>query len=180
MSKEMEVKVLDIDLDVLEDKLRSIGAELISFEEQKNIILDTDKKFKDSNIDGYLRIRETKNKLLNIVEKEITLKENLSRSLTRENIEIESKISNIDSMLEILSKLGYEVSKIGYKTRRSYKYDGIRFDLDIWDRETYPLPYMEIEVEREEDLEKAIKLLDLDRKNITTKSIVELREEIDN
>lgn len=100
--------------------------------------------------------------------------------MTRENIEIESKISNIDSILEILSKLGYEVSKIGYKTRRSYKYDGIRFDLDIWDRETYPLPYMEIEVEREEDLEKAIKLLDLDRKNITTKSIVELREEIDN
>ena len=37
---------------------------------------------------------------------------------------------------------------------------------------------MEIEVEKEEDLNKAIKILNIDEKNISTKSIVELREDL--
>ena len=37
---------------------------------------------------------------------------------------------------------------------------------------------MEIEVNDEKDLEKAIELLSIDKDNITTKSIMELREEL--
>lgn len=180
MSREIEVKVVGLDLDILEERLKSIGAGLISYEEQKNIILNTDSYFKEKNLDGYLRIREVNNKLLNRVDREITLKENMGRDGVRENIEIESEISDLDAMLEILSKLGYEVDKVGYKTRKSYLYDGIRFDLDTWDKETYPEPYMEIEVEGEEDLDRAIELLSIDKKNITTKSIVDLRRDLEN
>lgn len=180
MSREIEVKVIGIDLDILEKRLKKLGAGLISFEKQKNIILETDEKFKEKGLDGYLRIREIDNRLLNRVDREITLKENVSRDGVRENIEIESNISDIDSMLAILSKLGYEVSKVGYKIRKSYMYEEMRFDLDTWDEDTYPEPYMEIEVKDKEDLEKAIEILKLDRKNITTKSIVELRRDLEN
>ncbi len=44
-------------------------------------------------------------------------------------------------------------------------------------KETYTKPYLEIEVSSEEDLEKAIKLLNLDRSQVTTKSIDELRKD---
>ena len=59
----------------------------------------------------------------------------------------------------ILKDLKYEIIEEGYKERKSYKYNNIRFDLDKWDKDTYPFPYMEIEVEKEDDLEIAIKLL---------------------
>lgn len=180
MGKEIEVKVVGIDKDILEERLRKVGAGLISYEEQKNIIIDTDSRFKELGIDGYLRIRETDNKLLNKFEREITLKENIGQDGVRENIEIESKLSDTESVLHILDKLGYKALKTGYKVRKSYIYDGIRFDLDTWDRDTYPEPYMEIEVSRLEDIEKAKKLLDIEDKNITTKSIVELRRDLEN
>ena len=51
------------------------------------------------------------------------------------------------------------------------------FEIDTWDEETYPKPYLEIEVSSYEDLEKAITLLDLDRSQITTKAIDELRKD---
>ena len=37
---------------------------------------------------------------------------------------------------------------------------------------------MEIEVSSKEDLEKAIDLLNIDKKNVTTKSILELRNDL--
>lgn len=81
-------------------------------------------------------------------------------------------------MVLILKDLKYEIIEEGYKERKSYLYEKIRFDLDKWDKETYPFPYMEIEVEKEDDLEKAISLLNIDKNNITTKSIMELKEEL--
>lgn len=180
MSREIEVKVIGIDIDLLEDRLKNIGAELISIEEQKNIILDTKDKLKNSSENSYLRIRETNNKLLNTIDREITFKENISNKKARENIEIESKISDIDSMLKILSILGYDILTIGYKYRKSYMYNNIRFDLDTWDQDTYPESYMEIEVESEEELDRAITLLKIKKENITTDSIVELKKKLEN
>jgi len=40
------------------------------------------------------------------------------------------------------------------------------FEIDEWDKEIYPHPYLEIE--------EAIKLLNIDKQNITAKSIDEL------
>ena len=56
-------------------------------------------------------------------------------------------------------------------------YENIMFEIDTWDEETYPKPYLEIEVSSYEDLEKAITLLNLDRSQITTKAIDELRKD---
>ena len=74
--------------------------------------------------------------------------------------------------------LGYDVIQKGFKERISYIYDEIRFDIDTWDESTYPYTYMEIEVKSQDDLIKAIKLLNIDEKNISTKSIVDLRKDL--
>ena len=81
-------------------------------------------------------------------------------------------------MIYILKDLKYEIKEEGYKNRTSYIYQNIRFDLDKWDKNTYPYPYMEIEVEKKEDLEKAVNLLKIHKNNISTKSIMELKEEL--
>ena len=178
MAKEIEVKVLNIDLDEMEEKLIEVGAKLIAKEYQINTIFDSKDSYIEKNLDSYLRIRETKNLLKDESYINLTLKKNISNDGVRKNIEITSGIDDKDSMIYILKDLRYEVVKEGYKKRTSYLYDGIRFDLDRWDENTYPYPYMEIEVEREEDLEKAINLLKINKTNISTKSIVDLREEL--
>jgi adenylate cyclase class 2 len=178
MDKEIEVKVLNVDLDEMESRLIEIGAELLSKEYQINTIFDSKDNYIEDKLNSYLRIREKKNLLTNETDINLTLKKNISQDGTRENIEITTQIDDKESMIYILKELRYDVLQEGYKDRTSYIYENIRFDLDRWDKDTYPYPYMEIEVEKKEDLERAIELLKIDKKNISTKSIVELKEEL--
>ena len=178
MVKEIEVKVLNVDLDEMEKRLIEIGAKLISREYQINIIFDSKDNYIENNLNSYLRIRETKDLLNHEIKVDLTLKKNIGKEGARENLEITTEIDNKESMIYILKNLKYEIKEKGYKNRTSYIYKNIRFDLDKWDKNTYPYPYMEIEVEKKEDLEKAINLLKIDKNNISTKSIIELKEEL--
>lgn len=175
--RELEVKVLRVDLEKMEEKLKSLGARLIAREKQINTIIDSEDNYIEENLDSYLRIRETHSILNNEKKIRLTMKENIYRQSIRENIETNIDISDKKKMLDILEKLGYKVKSVGYKDRSSYELDGIRFDLDTWDENTYPEPYMEIEVKKEEELEKMIQLLGINKENISKKSILELRKE---
>lgn len=178
MAKEIEVKVLNVDLDEMEERLLELGAKLIAKEYQTNIIFDSKDNYIHKVLNSYLRIRETKDLLTGEVYINLTLKQNIGNENTRQNIETTTRIGNKDAMISILESLRYHVIGKGSKYRISYMYEDIRFDLDRWDENTYPHPYMEIEVEKEEDLEKAIELLEIDRNNISTKSIVELQQNL--
>ncbi|NLV76196.1 MAG: class IV adenylate cyclase [Tissierellia bacterium] len=178
MAKEIEVKVLNICLDEMEKKLVELGAKLIAKEYQINTIFDSKDNYIEKDLNSYLRIRETKDLLTDEVHINLTLKRNIGRKSVRQNIETTTEISDKQAMISILEGLRYEIIGEGTKYRTSYVYQDIRFDLDRWDEDTYPYPYMEIEVKKEEDLEKAIKLLDINRANISTKSIVELQKNL--
>ena len=72
MSKEIEVKVLNIDLDEMEKRLVEIGAELIAKEYQINTIFDS----KDSYIEDKLNSLEEWSKkqcLTNSIKREKTM-----------------------------------------------------------------------------------------------------------
>lgn len=175
--RELEVKILNIDLKKMEEKIKSLGGQLISKEVQINTLIDREDNYIEEKLDSYLRIRESKNILDGNTKITLTMKENIARQGIRENIETNIDISDKDSMIFLLDKLGYRVKDQGQKNRTSYSLDGARLDLDIWDPSTYPDPYMEIEVESEYKLEEIIKLLDIEEKNISIKSILELRRE---
>ncbi|QQY78880.1 adenylate cyclase class 2 [Keratinibaculum paraultunense] len=178
MAKEIEVKVLNVDLDEMEERLLKLGAKLVAKEYQINTIFDSKDKYIYNCLNGYLRIREIKDLLTDEVHINLTLKQNIGNKNTRQNIETTTEIDNKYAMISILERLRYyEIGK-GSKYRTSYMYEGIRFDLDRWDENTYPYPYMEIEVEKEEDLRKAIEFLKIDRNNISTKSIVGLQQNL--
>lgn len=175
--KEREVKVLNIDKDEIEKKLKDVGAILLKDEEQTNIRFDTETDFLKKQYNGYLRIRITKNLLNGDTKNTLTFKKSISRGKLRVNEETETEISNFEETVKIIEFLGYNKKRPGYKHRRSYSYDNITYEIDTWDIETYSKPYLEIEMSSEEELEKAIKLLNLDRSQITTKSIDELRKD---
>lgn len=178
MGKELEVKVLNVNVEELENKLKKIGAELVKKEYQRNIIFDTEDRFIMNKHNAYLRLREVKDLNSNEVSKIFTLKKNISKGSLRENEEIETIIQDGEAIISILEHLNLNIIHEGTKKRISYKYENILYEIDIWNKETYPHPYLEIEVNNEEDLEKAIELLELDKKNVTTKSISQLRNEV--
>lgn len=178
MSKELEVKVLGINKKKIEEKLNNMGAIKVKDEYQKNTILDTEDSMIEEKYNGYLRIRETTDNTNGEKNINVTLKQILSDKNYRENKETESSIDNSESLLEIFKVVGLITKNIGYKERISYNYEDILFEIDTWDKDTYPETYMEIEIQHKDDLDKAIKLLDLDKNSITTKSITELRKEI--
>ncbi len=171
---EIEVKVLNINKEEIEKKLLEIGAKLIKEEEQINIRFDTEDRYLRNIYHGYLRIRITKDNLTGETTNTLTIKRNIARDVVRVNEEIETEISNVDETIRILDALKYYKKKPGKKHRKSYIYENILFEIDEWDKEIYPHPYLEIEVTGKNDLEKAIKLLNIDKQNITAKSIDEL------
>lgn len=178
MVKELEVKVLNIDIDIIEEKILNLGGVLLSKEVQVNTLIDSNNKPIKSYLDAYLRIRESKNLLNNETNTTLTLKKNIKNKDLRENIELNTIIEDKDTMLQILADLGFDNISIGHKERTSYILNNARIDLDRWDSNTYPYPYMEIEVENKEELDKVIKILEIPKDNISTKSIVELRNEL--
>ncbi len=178
MVKELEVKILNVDLEEMEKKIISLGGRLIAKEVQVNTLIDSTSKPIKESINAYLRIRETKDLLNNKSDITLTLKKIVSTQGLRENIEMNSQVENKETILQIFKELGYDKIEEGFKERKSYSLQNARFDLDIWDEKTYPYPYMEIEVESQEDLDKIIKLLNIPKENISTKSIMELKNEL--
>ncbi|HCX61355.1 class IV adenylate cyclase [Sedimentibacter sp.] len=175
--REKEVKVLNIDKQDIERKLISLGATLIKDENQTNYRFDAEDSFLKKTYNGYLRIRITENLLNGEIKHTLTFKRSINRDKLRVNEEIETEISDWNSTAKIIELLGYKMKKPGHKHRKSYTYEGIIFEIDTWDKQTYSKPYLEIEMNSEDELEKAIKLLNLDRSQITTKPIDELSKE---
>ncbi|NLJ57697.1 MAG: class IV adenylate cyclase [Tissierellia bacterium] len=175
--REREVKVLNIDREEIEKKLINIGAVLVKDEDQINYRFDTDDGILKKKHKGYLRIRVTKDNLTGETKNTMTFKKSIDRNSLRVNEEIETNISDWESTSKIIELLGYKRKRPGYKHRKSYLYENILFEIDTWDEYTYSKPYLEIEVPSYEDLEKAIVLLNLDRSQITTKPIDELRKD---
>lgn len=180
MEKELEVKVLGIDVKVIEDKILRLGGVLIADEEQINTLIDSQDKPIKSYLDGYLRIRETKDLIRGNKKTELTLKKNLQNSELRENEELNTLLESKDTMLLIFKSLGFTNISVGFKHRKSYSFMKGRIDIDIWDKDTYPDPYIEIEVKDKDDLSDIIGALGIDKDSVSRLSIIELKERLKN
>ncbi|MBC7196480.1 MAG: class IV adenylate cyclase [Deferribacterales bacterium] len=178
MEKELEVKILDVDTLAIENKIVELGGKIIGDEEQENILIDSTKRPIKSYIDAYLRIRHTKDYLNNKEELTLTLKKNLKNIGLRENMEINVKIDSKESMIALFKELGFDDIKTGMKKRKTYEFRNCLIFFDVWDEETYPYPYIEIEVNEEAQLYEILEELGIGKDKISLKSIVELQKEI--
>lgn len=178
IEREKEVKVFNLDLDALKRELLSKGAEHLGEEKQVNYILKCDIDAKTNLLKSLLRLREVDKDDKKTFYLTYKIRGKDSGGL-RNSKEVTSEIKDKDSMLKILEMLGVSVIELNYKTRDSYIYKDARFDFDELDKKTFDVPYLEIEVKDDEKLEEIIKEFNIDRKNITTKNINELRKNKD-
>ena len=167
IEKEIEIKVLGYRLDELKNMVEGLGAEFQGVEEQSNYRFETPKVKEGS----YLRLRVTDK------YSEFTFKKRLASEGARTNSELTTKIKDPNTFLKIMDEIGMSYS-LQKKTRYKYLLDSFVFDIDLWDNDVYPYPYLEIEAASQEDLDHILTRLNIPKENISTKSIGELINEL--
>ncbi|KKU49794.1 MAG: Adenylate cyclase, class 2 (Thermophilic) [Parcubacteria group bacterium GW2011_GWA1_47_10] len=158
--EEIEVKFLKVDKEALEKKLVELGAKKVGEYFYKRQVFD----YPDLSLDkkgAWIRLRDESDKIM------LSFKQRLGRRGNSGNDagmkEIEFAVSDFGETAAFLYELGL-ANKFYFENKRTrYEKDGIEFDIDEW-----PLldPYLEIEADSWEEIDKAIEWLGLDKANM--------------
>ncbi len=154
MKTEYEVRVLEVDTEEMIKKLEKLGATKNGEFDQRRYTYDLD----PNDQSKWIRLRT------NGTTTTLTLK-NIENTTITGTKELEIEVSSFEDTKELLERIGFKPKAYQENKRIQYILDGVELDIDTW-----PLipTYMEIEGNSEEDVEKIIKKLDLDRNKITT------------
>ncbi|RXI41012.1 adenylate cyclase [Clostridium tetani] len=173
--KELEVKILNINLGDIRNKVKTLNCKNVKKENQINKIFD----FKNNTLlqkQGYARIRIVEDLILKSNRYYMTVKKLLSENTFKIMDEHEIEISNFQEGENIFKALGLNMTQCIKKYRESYKYKNSLIEIDINDKSFCPFPYIEIESPNEEELEEIVHLLGYSIKDTTSKNIYELIE----
>lgn len=171
--QEVETKILDIDVEDIRAKLRTMHTEKVKMENQVNKIFDFHNK-RLLNKKGYARIRIVEDLLNNKTINYMTTKEMISQDKYKVMNEHETVIESSNEGEEIFKALGLSIVQIIYKYRESYKYKNTLIEIDINDKSFCPFPYLEIETAYEDELKEVVKLLGYKMEDTTSKTIYEI------
>ena len=174
--KELETRIIKIDVASIRKLLISLGAEKVKEENQINDLYD----FEDGKLlsqKGYARIRTVDDLLHNKQIIFMTTKKMLSQRKFKEMEENEVIVDNKTAAEGIYKSLGLILKQSIQKFRESYKLEDALIEIDINDKNFCPFPYIEIETDSEEKLEKIVKLLGYTMEDTTSKTIYQLIEE---
>lgn len=171
--KELETRIIDIDVENVKSILLSKGAEKVKSENQINDIYD----FEDGRLlskKGYARIRTVNNMLNNSVVYFMTTKKMLSQEIFKVMEENEVIIDNKEMGEGIFKSLGLILKESNKKYRESYRLLDCLIEIDINDPSFCPFPYLEIETASEEKLEVVLNLLGYTLENTTSQTIYDI------
>ena len=146
---EYEVRVLEIDVVEIKNKLNKLNAKLVEDSFQRRYLYD----FNPVNPDKWIRLRTNGNTTT------LTIKDVKSSKIDGTH-EMEIEVSDFDSTNEILKELGYTPRGIQENKRIKYDLNGVEVDIDKW-----PLipTYLEIEGKTEEEVYKTLELLGIEK-----------------
>ncbi|MEG0296972.1 MAG: CYTH domain-containing protein [Clostridium sp.] len=174
--KELETRILDIDVDNIRNILTTYGAEKVKSEDQVNNIYDfADRRLLDAK--GYARIRTTVDRIKGIETSFMTTKKMLHQGRFKEMEENETIIEDKEMGAKIFTSLGLELVQSIKKYRESYKIGDSLVEIDINDPSFCPFPYLEIETHCEEELAKIVKILGYTLDDTNSKTIYEILNE---
>lgn len=153
--KEIEVKILEIDIGDIIKRLKSIGAK----KEGESTIDASHYDFEDKRLQKNrltLRLRKWGDKI------EFTSKKKLHADNDKIREELQVEVSDFDKMNELLKGIGFK-EKVDIKKKRiSYVLEDIRFEIDTY--EGIP-PLLEIEAPSEKKLQNAVEKLGFSMKD---------------
>ncbi|MCY6483193.1 CYTH domain-containing protein [Clostridium aestuarii] len=174
--KEIETRIIDIDIDDIRKKLLKINAVKVKQQDQVNNIYDfSDRRLLNNK--GYARIRIVDDKLKNCTYCYMTTKKLLSQEKYKIMEEHEIQISNSIEGENIFQALGLKLVESIKKYRESYKYKNTLIEIDINEKTFCPFPYIEIETSNEDELKEVVTLLGYTLENTTSKTIYEIINE---
>ena len=174
--RELETRIVDIDVDDIREKLLSLGGKKVKSEDQVNEIYD----FEDGRLlsaKGYARIRTVTDRLSNKEITFMTTKKMLSQDTFKVMEENETIVEDGEMARRIFKSLGLVLQESISKYRESYKLNDSLIEIDINDKSFCPFPYLEIETTSEEKLEEILKLIGYTLADTTSKTIYEILAE---
>lgn len=174
--KELETRIIKIDVADIRNTLINNGAKKVKSENQVNDIYD----FEDGRLlaqKGYARIRTIQDLINNKEVIYITTKKMISQGKFKEMEEYEFVVDSKRTAEGMYETLGLKLHQSIKKYRESYELEDGLVEIDINDTTFCPFPYIEIETDSEEKLERIVKLLGYTMLDITSKTIFELIEE---
>ncbi len=160
MHIEYEVRVLEIDVNDIKNKLTELGAVLIEDVFQRRYLYD----FNPVDPDKWIRLRT------NGTITTLTIKDVRSSKIDGTH-ELEIVVDDFDKTNEILNELGYRARGIQENKRIKYDLLGVEVDIDTWPR----IPtYLEIEGKNKEEVYHVLELLEIPKEkaiSLNTQSI---------
>lgn len=174
--KELETRIVDIDVDDIRNKLNSLGAEKVKSEDQVNEIYD----FEDGRLlaaKGYARIRTTVDRIKGKETVFMTTKKMLNQDTFKVMEENEVIVDDKEMARRIFTSLGLILQESISKYRESYKINDSLIEIDINDKSFCPFPYLEIETSSIEKLEEIVNLLGYTLADTTSQTIYDILAE---
>lgn len=154
MNTEYEVRVLEIDIAEVEEKLKKAGAVLQWDRLQKRYVYDFIPK-----IDGkWIRLRTNGDKTT------LTIKNVVSSEIDGTQ-ELEIVVDDFEKTNLLLNELGFMAKGYQENRRRQYLLDGIEIDIDYWPM----IPtYLEIEGKSENEVYQVLDKLNISKDSATS------------
>ena len=165
MSKiEYEIRILEINKDEIQTKLKRLDAVLIEDVCQKRYVYD----FNPIQPNKWIRLRT------NGIKTTLTIKNIESMNIDGTK-EVEIEVSDFDVTNEILKELGYTPKAIQENKRIKYNLNGVEIDIDTWPK----IPtYMEIEGKNQEEVYDTLELLGISKEKAITLDVQSIYEKI--
>lgn len=173
---EVEVKVLNINIEAIKKKILSLGGHIVKKENQENHFYNFPSHM--ANCKGCIRIRKTTSLLDGSEKTYLCIKKMLSQKKTRIMEENELQVPGFKSADDFLKALDIKHNCLVKKYRESYKLLNALIEIDIWDKETFPEPYIEIEGASEEKIKEILSILEIPFDKATSKSLDEIKKEM--
>lgn len=163
MQIEKEIKILNINVEKLKEKLKKLGAEYKGTFFQKRYTYDVN----SANPNKWMRLRTNGEKTT------LTIKEIIDNSKIDGTKEWEVEVSDFDETKNILFELGYEFRNYQENKRTIYNYGNLEIVIDKWPQ----IPeYVEIEGKDSDEILNFVKLLNMESCEITTLDVVSVYE----
>jgi adenylate cyclase class 2 len=164
--KEIEVKILEINVEEVEKKLKEMGAEKVFDGELVNIYFDFPEKHLEKE-GKVLRLRKKDDKVILTFKKLITQEE---AKVMNEN---ELEVKDFGLMREVFKEIGLLPIYEFKKHRKTYELNQIHFEIDKYS----DIPaFLEIEAPDLETIYKVISDLGFSKKDVNSYSIKEVLE----
>lgn len=166
MDTEYEIRVLEVNVKDLENKLNNIGAIKIGEFHQKRYVYDLNPIQKGK----WIRLRTNGKKTT------LTYKDIISNTVDGTK-EVEVEVDSFDKTNIFLEKIGFKSRSYQENKRIQYKFNDIEIDIDSW-----PLipSYLEIEGPNKESVINMLEVLNLPKEKTTTYNCDDIYKEFYN